>query len=241
MPCKHLAATFYLLAEAFDDDPFLILRWRGRDREPLLGRLRELRGDHAAGADAPAEMPRAGAAGILADLRWPDPDPSRFWQPPPPLPPRPATLDVEPEMILRQLPEPPAILGGASFSTSLTKIFIADSARGHGPTKINEPQRRSEDPRGRVARTTRTADRDPAGRSRRLPKSLLLPVAQLAVARLRGLAGVRGTAARTGRLPRRTHRSHPSRRGGSRCRRAASPADGLLVIPRILQSVQPRC
>ena len=30
VPCKHLAATFYLLAEAFDDDPFLILRWRGR-------------------------------------------------------------------------------------------------------------------------------------------------------------------------------------------------------------------
>ena len=33
VPCKHLAATFYLLAEAFDEDPFLILRWRGRDRE----------------------------------------------------------------------------------------------------------------------------------------------------------------------------------------------------------------
>ena len=45
VPCKHLAATFYLLAEAFDDDPFLILRWRGRDRETLLGRLRELRAD----------------------------------------------------------------------------------------------------------------------------------------------------------------------------------------------------
>ena len=47
VPCKHLAATFYLLAEAFDDDPFLILRWRGRDREALLGRLRELRADGA--------------------------------------------------------------------------------------------------------------------------------------------------------------------------------------------------
>jgi uncharacterized Zn finger protein len=39
VPCKHLAATFYLLAEAFDSDPFLILRWRGRDREELLSRL----------------------------------------------------------------------------------------------------------------------------------------------------------------------------------------------------------
>jgi len=36
VPCKHIAAVFYLLAEAFDDDPFLILAWRGRPREDLL-------------------------------------------------------------------------------------------------------------------------------------------------------------------------------------------------------------
>src|SRR6202171_5289451 len=36
VPCKHLAATFYLLAESFDDDPFAILAWRGREREDLL-------------------------------------------------------------------------------------------------------------------------------------------------------------------------------------------------------------
>ncbi|MEX2505011.1 MAG: SWIM zinc finger family protein [Egicoccus sp.] len=43
-PCKHVAAVYYLLAEAFDDDPFLILAWRGRPREELLGNLRALRG-----------------------------------------------------------------------------------------------------------------------------------------------------------------------------------------------------
>ncbi|WP_052665724.1 SWIM zinc finger family protein [Nitriliruptor alkaliphilus] len=43
-PCKHLAAMYYLLAEAFDEDPFLMLRWRGRDRDELLGHLRALRG-----------------------------------------------------------------------------------------------------------------------------------------------------------------------------------------------------
>ncbi|UGT92070.1 SWIM zinc finger family protein [Mycobacterium ostraviense] len=37
VPCKHLAATFYLLAESFDEDPFAILAWRGREREDLLG------------------------------------------------------------------------------------------------------------------------------------------------------------------------------------------------------------
>lgn len=30
VPCKHLAAVFYLLAEAFDEDPFAILAWRGQ-------------------------------------------------------------------------------------------------------------------------------------------------------------------------------------------------------------------
>ncbi|HEV7713603.1 MAG TPA: SWIM zinc finger family protein, partial [Asanoa sp.] len=39
-PCKHLSAVLYLLAEAFDDDPFLVLAWRGRDRDELLGALR---------------------------------------------------------------------------------------------------------------------------------------------------------------------------------------------------------
>ncbi|MBO0702387.1 MAG: SWIM zinc finger family protein, partial [Candidatus Dormibacteraeota bacterium] len=30
VPCKHLAAVCYVLAEAFDDDPFAMLAWRGR-------------------------------------------------------------------------------------------------------------------------------------------------------------------------------------------------------------------
>jgi uncharacterized Zn finger protein len=39
VPCKHMAAVFYLLAERFDLDPFDILAWRGRDRETLLDTL----------------------------------------------------------------------------------------------------------------------------------------------------------------------------------------------------------
>ncbi|GAA0533442.1 hypothetical protein GCM10011581_18430 [Saccharopolyspora subtropica] len=44
IPCKHLAAACYLLAESFDEDPFQILAWRGRGRDELLDRLRALRG-----------------------------------------------------------------------------------------------------------------------------------------------------------------------------------------------------
>jgi uncharacterized Zn finger protein len=45
VPCKHLAAVAYLVAERFDEDPFLILRWRGRDRTSLLAGIRERRDD----------------------------------------------------------------------------------------------------------------------------------------------------------------------------------------------------
>jgi uncharacterized Zn finger protein len=42
-PCKHIAAVYYLLAESFDADPFLIFAWRGRAKEDLLTGLRARR------------------------------------------------------------------------------------------------------------------------------------------------------------------------------------------------------
>jgi uncharacterized Zn finger protein len=51
VPCKHVAAVFYLLAEAFDDDPFTILAWRGRDREDLLANLQAARSGGLPAAD----------------------------------------------------------------------------------------------------------------------------------------------------------------------------------------------
>jgi uncharacterized Zn finger protein len=51
VPCKHIAAAFYLLAEAFDDDPFTILAWRGRDRDDLLANLQAARSDGPPAAD----------------------------------------------------------------------------------------------------------------------------------------------------------------------------------------------
>ncbi len=51
VPCKHLAATFYLLAESFDEDPFAILAWRGREREDLLDNLQAARSDGPPAAD----------------------------------------------------------------------------------------------------------------------------------------------------------------------------------------------
>lgn len=51
VPCKHIAAVFYLLAEAFDEDPFSILAWRGREREALLASLHAARAQGTTAAD----------------------------------------------------------------------------------------------------------------------------------------------------------------------------------------------
>ena len=130
VPCKHLAATFYLLAEAFDADPFLILRWRGRDRETLLGRLRELRADGSADGTASEpsdQLPAAtGAALALSGLTWhgdASDRPDRFWQPPAPLPARPAIMNVESDLLLRQLPLPDAVLGGQTLIDRLRAAY----------------------------------------------------------------------------------------------------------------------
>ncbi|GAC1393698.1 MAG: SWIM zinc finger family protein [Ktedonobacteraceae bacterium] len=42
-PCKHIAAVYYILAERFDDDPFLLFKLRGRDKEAIIAALREKR------------------------------------------------------------------------------------------------------------------------------------------------------------------------------------------------------
>jgi uncharacterized Zn finger protein len=43
VPCEHLSAVCWLLAEMFDTDPFQVLLWRGRTRTDLLERLMSLR------------------------------------------------------------------------------------------------------------------------------------------------------------------------------------------------------
>ncbi len=38
-PCKHIAAVLYVLADQLDDDPWLLLLWRGRRRDEVLAHL----------------------------------------------------------------------------------------------------------------------------------------------------------------------------------------------------------
>jgi uncharacterized Zn finger protein len=61
-PCKHVAATHYVLGEAFDRDPFLLFELRGRGKDEVLAALRRLRGG-VERASGPARAGRAAAAG----------------------------------------------------------------------------------------------------------------------------------------------------------------------------------
>ncbi len=42
-PCKHVAAVYYILAEQFDEDPFLLFKLRGRSKDEIINALRERR------------------------------------------------------------------------------------------------------------------------------------------------------------------------------------------------------
>lgn len=71
-PCKHAAAVCYLVAEALDDDPFVLFQLRGRSRDDLIAALRAARGrgrgdDRSADDAALAKLVAAGPDGTGAD------------------------------------------------------------------------------------------------------------------------------------------------------------------------------
>ena len=53
-PCKHVAAVYYILAEQFDEDPFLIFRLRGQTKEETMDSIRRFRKKIAPESAAPA-------------------------------------------------------------------------------------------------------------------------------------------------------------------------------------------
>ncbi|MEU9885519.1 SWIM zinc finger family protein [Sphaerisporangium sp. NPDC051011] len=99
LPCKHVSAVLYLLAESFDQDPFLVLAWRGRAKEDLLDALRGTAADDDEPAD-PLHVDDVPFADRLADFYEPSAPPAR-------LRPRPAPSSAPPELLLRALEPPP--------------------------------------------------------------------------------------------------------------------------------------
>jgi uncharacterized Zn finger protein len=56
-PCKHIAAVYYQLGDRFSEDPFVLFQLRGRTREQILDRLRQIR-------SGKAEEQRSGGAEV---------------------------------------------------------------------------------------------------------------------------------------------------------------------------------
>lgn len=131
-PCKHGAAVYYLLAEAFDDDPFLILRWRGRDREELLANLRALRGTPTIPTAGPDEAdPWAAIEDV--EVAPPGERMANFWEVGPAL----ATLRLDatppsvPDAALQELAALDREVGGVPVAEALADAYevITTSAR----------------------------------------------------------------------------------------------------------------
>ena len=116
--CKHVAAVFYLLAEAFDEDPFLIFQWRGRTRNELMTHLRALRGSGPSGG-------RAGGAA-------PSPDrPLRaciaaYWRPGPELAEvhtRPWAAGAAPDALVRRLGPAGIVVRGEDLGDAIARAY----------------------------------------------------------------------------------------------------------------------
>lgn len=111
-PCKHAAAVLYLLAEAFDDDPFLILQWNGRRRDQLLGALRRA---SATGPD-PLEMP---GEPLTAEGFWTPPSGLARLRERPPAPP------VPPGFVLQVAAPPPVRVRRRALTDVLAPVYEA--------------------------------------------------------------------------------------------------------------------
>lgn len=160
-PCKHAAAVAYLVAEALDDDPFVLFALRGRSREALLAELRAFRRRPAAGAADDGLDPDAAALAALA-ARGPqgegaDPgEPARdAWaRERPPLPPLPE-LPTQPGSPAAWPEDPPP---GAPFDTPGLLVLAADAAQ-----RAHTQLRGDGDSALRLARDADQARRNAAG------------------------------------------------------------------------------
>jgi uncharacterized Zn finger protein len=112
VPCKHVAATFYLLAEAFDQDPFAILAWRGRERDDLLANLETARTNGPPAADRERPGPALSDCidtffSLQAEIRLPSPPASN------------------PTSLLDQLPEISLAIRNQQLAALLRPAYVA--------------------------------------------------------------------------------------------------------------------
>ena len=151
-PCKHIAATCYVLADRLDEDPFALLAWRGRRKADLLSRIETLRDAQAwAQVEAspdPDDVPLAETVG-------------RFWDGAQPLPELPkAEPDARPGAILDRLgPLGIGITGeGPQRGIAATRQLTLDSA---DPDAAPDPEADNDEPQVDASMSSSAAPSEP--------------------------------------------------------------------------------
>ncbi len=119
VPCKHLAAVCYVLAEAFDDDPFGMLAWRGKTREDLLASLRRLPPGREPTANRPVIDVTDRPLAECVDGFWTSAlSPARLRSLPP-------AAAAPPDLLLRSVEPPLLFVGGQDLASLLRPAYLA--------------------------------------------------------------------------------------------------------------------
>ena len=122
-PCKHIAAVYYLLAEQFDCDPFLIFKLRGRTKEQIIEALRNMR---AAGAQPEPEEVHGLAASSADPVKPLEECLDSYWQKGSEL----DQLEINPtapeiqNAVLKRLGDSPFFIGDENMATLLSKAYL---------------------------------------------------------------------------------------------------------------------
>jgi len=157
VPCKHLAAVCYVLAEEFDRDPFGLLAWRGKGRDELLAALRALQAA-AGGSTVPGTAATAAATATATASAGAEPEPwwrssldvpaaplaecvDAFWSPSL----SPARLralstapsPAAPDLLLRMFPPPPVQVRGQDLTEVLTPAYDQLAADHHTHPEVS--------------------------------------------------------------------------------------------------------
>ncbi len=129
VPCKHLAAVCYVLAEAFDADPFGMLAWRGKGRDELLAALRAAGpAQHRTAPATPPASPGKPLAECLDDFWASGLSPARLRA----LATAPA-VSAAPDLLLRMYEPPPITVRGKDLLEVLRpayQMLAADDTAG---------------------------------------------------------------------------------------------------------------
>jgi len=124
-PCKHIAATYYILAQHFDLDPFLIFVWRGRLKTQILEYLR---------ANWRQGKPKTQTFGVKTRRKIDEDEYERYWY---------GNLDINeltplnpfseavPDTSIKKLGEAPVQLDGRDLGVVLREAYqiVSDGVR----------------------------------------------------------------------------------------------------------------